>query len=66
MYLTARRWGIQPSEFWDMTMAEYLLELDAHYRETPEGRHEMKRATWLEDAELTDEEWRAKYGSTKN
>lgn len=66
MYLTARGWGIQPSEFWAMTLSEYMLELEARYRETPQGRHELKREQWLADAELTDEEWRAKYGATKD
>ena len=37
MYLTARQWGIQPSEFWDMTMAEWFCEYDFH-NSTREGR----------------------------
>lgn len=49
-----------------MTLSEYMLELEARYRETPQGRHELKREQWLADAELTDEEWRAKYGATKD
>lgn len=28
MYLWARRWGIQPSEFWAMTIGEWWLEYD--------------------------------------
>lgn len=24
----AREWGIQPSEFWDMTLGEWFLEYD--------------------------------------
>lgn len=28
MYLWAREWGIQPSEFWDMTMCEWWAEYD--------------------------------------
>lgn len=28
MYLWARTWGIQPSEFWGMTMGEWWLEYD--------------------------------------
>jgi hypothetical protein len=28
MYLWAREWGIQPSEFWDMTMGEWWAEYD--------------------------------------
>lgn len=28
MYLWARQWGIQPSEFWDMTISEWWLEYE--------------------------------------
>jgi hypothetical protein len=28
MYLWAREWGIQPSEFWGMTIPEWWLEYD--------------------------------------
>lgn len=28
MYLAARSWGIQPSEFWDMTPAAFWLEYE--------------------------------------
>jgi hypothetical protein len=28
MYLHARSWGIQPSEFWSMTMNEWWCEYD--------------------------------------
>lgn len=28
MYLWAREWGIQPSEFWDMTLPEWFLEYE--------------------------------------
>ena len=30
MYLAARAWGIQPSEFWEMTMGEFMLEAGMH------------------------------------
>lgn len=30
MYLAARAWGIQPSEFWEMTMGEWMLEAGMH------------------------------------
>mgnify|MGYP000040402196 CR=1 FL=1 len=30
MYVAARGWGIQPSEFWGMTMAEWFVEADHH------------------------------------
>lgn len=35
MYLAARAWGIQPSEFWDMTMGEFLLEAGHHIANAP-------------------------------
>ena len=28
MYLLARQWGIQPGEFWDMTIGEWWAEYD--------------------------------------
>lgn len=28
MYLWAREWGIQPSEFWEMTIGEWWLEYE--------------------------------------
>lgn len=28
MYVLARQWGIQPSEFWGMTMAEWFCEYE--------------------------------------
>jgi len=28
MYLMARTWGIQPGEFWAMTMKEWFLEFE--------------------------------------
>lgn len=29
MYLWARHWGIQPSEFWEMTISEWWCEYEA-------------------------------------
>lgn len=34
MYVTARSWGIQPSEFWAMTMAEWFVEADFHVKQS--------------------------------
>ena len=65
MYLTARSWGIQPSEFWDMTMVEFMLEARFHYEQTPQGRAMVKKDEWLAAAEMTDEEWWAEYGTSK-
>ena len=30
MFLLARSWGIQPSDFWDMTLPEWWAEYDYH------------------------------------
>ena len=30
MYLHARHWGLQPSEFWAMTMTEWWVEYELH------------------------------------
>jgi len=37
MYLWAREWGIQPSEFWKMTMAEWWLEYELKAPKDPQG-----------------------------
>lgn len=66
MYVSARSWGIQPSEFWEMTFAEWLAEAYENWRATPEGQLAEKRQKWLEDASLTDEEWERKYGIAKD
>jgi hypothetical protein len=29
LYLWARQWGIQPSEFWDMTLSEWWAEWES-------------------------------------
>lgn len=62
MYVAARNWGIQPGEFWEMTMSEWLLEAHMHWLESDEGKLHIKRRQWMEDAELSKEEWMAKYG----
>lgn len=28
MYLAARSWGVQPGEYWDMTLGEFMAELE--------------------------------------
>jgi len=66
MYLAARKWGIQPSEFWDMTMVEWMLEARFHMDQSPVGRAAQKRDEWLEDMEMTDEEWWAKHGTSQS
>lgn len=49
-----------------MTMPEWMLEADFHISQTPEGRSLKKRDEWLEDAELTEDEWWAKHGASKD
>lgn len=62
MYLAAREWGIQPSEFWDMTFVEWLLEANFRWENSEEGQLEKKKEVWREDLSLTEEEWMKKYG----
>jgi len=38
MYIIAREWGIQPSEFWEMTMAEWWCEYDHRSTNTADGK----------------------------
>lgn len=66
MYVAARGWGIQPSEFWEMTIREWLLEAHHRWLASEEGQAWQKKQVWLEDAKLTEEEWRRKYGLAKN
>ena len=66
MYLAAREWEIQPSEFWEMTMVEWMLEAQSRFDKTPEGRALRRRDEWLEEAELSDEEWWSRHGTPKN
>lgn len=49
MYLAARNWGIQPSEFWEMTMAEWFLEA-GQYMEMQEQAPKVPGK--LSDAEI--------------
>jgi hypothetical protein len=35
MYLHARSWGVQPSEFWNMTLSEWWAEYDHHDTTSP-------------------------------
>lgn len=35
MYLLARCWGIQPGEFWDMTVSEWFAEYDLRVTNAP-------------------------------
>lgn len=35
MYLSARDWGLSPSEFWAMTFGEWFLEFEYRRASTP-------------------------------
>jgi len=56
MYLLARSWGIQPTEFWDMTLGEWFAEW-RHNRPSGEGQFAGKLTAddiddlmdWMED-----------------
>lgn len=62
MYLSARSWGIQPSEFWAMTIGEWLLEAADQWEKSEAGKLEKKKQVWREDANLSKEDWMKKYG----
>ena len=68
MYLSARQWGIQPGEFWEMTMPEWYCEYDFHVSRAPATRGGKLTRGDLEEIEyensLTDEEWEAEYGTS--
>lgn len=49
-----------------MSMGEWYVEAQMNVQQTPEGRAMTKRDEWMQAAEMTDEEWRATYGTPKN
>lgn len=70
MYLAARQWGIQPSEFWEMTMSEWYCEFELHIKDAP-GAYAGKLTNgvvddMVDDMQLTDAEWWGKHGSSSN
>ena len=42
MYLWARKWGIQPSEFWEMTISEWWLEYEINVPSDPKEKYAGK------------------------
>lgn len=42
MYLWARKWGIQPSEFWEMTISEWWLEYEINVPLDPKEKYAGK------------------------
>lgn len=73
-YQAARSWGIQPSEFWKMPIADWWVELDAQLdqadriKEITEGAKKpggkFSGAEWA-DARKRFKERKAKNGGTK-
>lgn len=62
--------GIMPGEYWSMTAHEFLalVEMEADDSPTkPGGKLTRQRAREMEsDLQLSDAEWWAKHGATKN
>jgi hypothetical protein len=61
MYLWARQWGIQPSEFWDMTISEWWLEYDLNAPSDPKEKYAGK----LTRAEVEELKEYMRNGSSK-
>jgi len=53
MYLWARKWGIQPSEFWEMTISEWWAEYDINAPSEP-GEKYAGKLTRADVEELKD------------
>ncbi len=69
LYLFARQWGIQPSEFWGMTMGEWHCEYELHSDDLG-GEKFAGNLTqgdvdeMLYELDLSDEEWWKENGIT--
>jgi hypothetical protein len=57
MYLWAREWGIQPGEFWEMTIPEWWLEYDMKAPRDPKDTYagKLTRADVEELKELLED-----------
>jgi len=53
MFQLSVSWGIAPSEFWEMTLPEWV-EIYNHFTRDPK---EEARKEWAKQADLTDDEW---------
>lgn len=59
--------GLPPSEFWEMTMNEWFALHEVHRPNDYAGKLTHDRVDdLLDDIELSDQEWWAKHGSTRN
>ena len=71
MYLAARRWGIQPSEFWGMTLPEWHAEFEMNSGPLDSEKY---AGTLTEDkvlelevrSEVSEEEWWKEHGRKKH
>lgn len=67
MYVAARTWGMQPSEFWDLTLWEWLTE--AEFRRPKAAGDYAGNLTRADVdhlsavANMTDEEWERYHGA---
>lgn len=71
MYLAARKWGIQPSEFWQMTLSEWHAEYEYNVgpvdSEKYAGNLTEDKVLELElRAGKSDEEWWSDHGRQKH
>ena len=61
MYLAARSWGIQPSEFWGMSFPEWFCEAEARRERQPGDYAGNLTQSDVDElsriASMTDEEW---------
>ena len=68
LYLSARSWGIQPSEFWCMTLAEWFSEAEQRREKQPgDYAGNLTRADvqeLQEIANMSDEEWERYNGTS--
>lgn len=62
MFQNAHVWGISPTEFWDMTIPEWFALYSLHLPKVAGSLTQLEIDQIVEDNNLTDEEWKAKYG----
>lgn len=49
-----------------MTLGEWLIEAHDQWMMSEQGQRHLKKKQWMEDAELSKEEWNKKYGIKTN
>ena len=64
MFQLAIGWGVQPSEFWNMTLPEWFALLDFNLsKEAQQSGAPTDFAAIKADMELSDAEWWKKHAS---